>query len=167
MGEAPHRTRKFGDRPFRPRSTRLGLRHFPSLKPYSHGIVWVAAFTDLKLQDITTGAIDPNAEPFDQNQPAGTPKFLAGNTKFITRKLWGVGNSGPYMLHGKFTTMCEAILAHSGEALASRQNFEALSAYNRDCLIEYSKAFQILPPGTRNLIVNEKDGGRSSGQDRQ
>jgi hypothetical protein len=139
----------------------------PRLKPDSHGVVWVPAFTDLKLHDITTGPADPNAEPLDQNQPAGRPKFFAGNTKFITRKLWGVGNSGPYMHHGKFTTMREAILAHSGEALASRQSFEALSPYDRDCVIDYLKTFQILPPGTRNLVVNEEGSGRPTAQDRQ
>jgi hypothetical protein len=117
-----------------------GLR----LKPDSHGIVWVPAFTDLKLHDITASPTDPNAEPLDQNQPAGTPKFFAGNTKFITRKLWGVGNSGPFMHHGKFTTMREAVLAHSGEALASRQSFEALKSSDRDCVVEYLKSFQIL-----------------------
>ena len=118
----------------------------PRLKPDARGIVWVPAFTDLKLHDITTGPSDPNAEPLDQNQPAGTPKFFAGNTKFITRKLWGVGNSGPFMHHGKFTTMREAILAHSGEALTSRQSFEALSSSDRDCVIEFLKSLQILSP---------------------
>jgi Di-haem oxidoreductase, putative peroxidase len=132
----------------------------PRLKPDSHGIVWVPAFTDLKLHDITTGPADPNAEPLDQNQPAGTPKFFAGNTKFITRKLWGVGNSGPFMHHGKFTTMREAVLAHSGEALGSRQSFEALSSSDRDCVIEYLKSFQILPPDTRSLTVSENGSGR-------
>jgi hypothetical protein len=122
----------------------------PRLKPDARGIVWVPAFTDLKLHDITTGASDPNAEPLDQNQPAGTAKFFAGNTKFITRKLWGVGNSGPYMHHGKFTTMREAILAHSGEALTSRQAFESLPAHDRDCVIEYLKTLQVLPTGARN-----------------
>jgi Di-haem oxidoreductase, putative peroxidase len=123
----------------------------PRLKPDARGIVWVPAFTDLKLHDITTGASDPNAEPLDQNQTIGTPKFFAGNTKFITRKLWGVGNSGPYMHHGKFTTMREAILAHSGEALSSRQSFDALPTYDRDCVIEYLKSLQVLPPGARNI----------------
>jgi hypothetical protein len=122
----------------------------PRLQPDARGIVWVPAFTDLKLHDITTGPGDPNAEPLDQNQPAGTPKFFEGNTKFITRKLWGVGNSGPYMHHGKFTTMREAILAHSGEALKSRQSFEALPAYDRDCVIEYLKSFQILTSEMKN-----------------
>jgi hypothetical protein len=123
----------------------------PRLKPDARGVVWVPAFTDLKLHDITTGANDPNAEPLNQNQPAGTAKFFAGNTKFITRKLWGVGNSGPYMHHGKFTTMREAILAHSGEALSSRQSFEALPAHDRDCVIEFLKTLQVLPSGTRNI----------------
>src|SRR6202171_3858939 len=120
----------------------------PRLKPGESGVWWVPAFTDLKLHDITTGASDPNAAPRDQNQPAGSPKFFAGNTRFITRKLWGVGNSGPYMHHGKFTTMREAILAHSGEALSSRQSFESLPAHDRDCVIEFLKTLQVFASGS-------------------
>ena len=41
--------------------------------------------------------------------------------------------------------MREAILAHSGEALASRRAFEALGTYDRDCVIEFLKSLQILP----------------------
>jgi len=129
----------------------------PRLKPDRQGIVWVPAYTDLKLHDITSGPNDPKAEPLDQNQPAGSPGFFAGNTRFITRKLWGAGNSGPYMHHGKFTTMREAILAHSGEALISRQSFESLSAYDRDSVIEFLKTLQVLPPGTRSLIIRESE----------
>jgi len=127
----------------------------PRLKPDWQGIVWVPAYTDLKLHDITSGPGDPNAEPLDQNQPIGSPGFFAGNSKFITRKLWGVGNSGPYMHHGKFTTMREAIEAHSGEALASRQAFDALADYDRDCIIEFLKTLQIVPPGTKSLVIHE------------
>ncbi len=128
----------------------------PRLKPDANGVVWVPAYTDLKLHDITSGPSDPNAEPLDQNQPAGSAKFFAGNTKFITRKLWGVANTGPFMHHGKFTTMREAVLAHSGEALTSREAFEGLSSYERDCVIEFLKTLQILPPGTRSLVVHEQ-----------
>jgi hypothetical protein len=120
----------------------------PRLKPDSNGIVWVPAYTDLKLHDITSGPNDPNAEPLDQNRPIGSAGFFAGNTRFLTRKLWGVGNSGPYFHHGKFTTMREAIEAHSGEALASRQAFDTLPSYDRDSVIEFLKTLQILPPGT-------------------
>jgi len=136
----------------------------PRLKPDAHGVVWVPAFTDLKLHDITTGPSDPNAEPLDQNQPAGSAAFFQGNTKFITRKLWGTANSGPFMHHGKFTTMREAILAHSGEALASRQAFEALSLYDRGCLIEFLKSLQVLSPQSRSLIVDENGGPKVQSQ---
>jgi len=128
----------------------------PRLKPDAHGVVWVPAFTDLKLHDITTGPSDPNAEPLDQNQPAGSAAFFQGNTKFLTRKLWGTANSGPFMHHGKFTIMREAVLAHSGEALASRQAFEALSPFDRDCLIEFLKTLQVLPSGTVSSFIDDR-----------
>ncbi|PYU30871.1 MAG: hypothetical protein DMG28_17400 [Acidobacteria bacterium] len=127
----------------------------PRLKPDAHGVVWVPAFSDLKLHDITAGPNDPNAEALDQNQPATSSKFFAGNTRLLTRKLWGVANSGPFMHHGKFTTMREAVLAHAGEAFSSRQAFEVLPAYEKDCVIEFLKTLQVLPPGTRSLVVNQ------------
>jgi len=128
----------------------------PRLEPDANGIVWVPAFTDLKLHDITSGSNDPNVESLDQNVPATSPQFFGGNAKFLTRKLWGVANSGPFMHHGKFTTMREAVLAHAGEALGARQAFDALTPYEKDCVIEFLKTLQILPPGTRNLVVNEE-----------
>jgi len=47
------------------------------------------------------------------------------------------------------------VLAHSGEALKSRQSFQTQSAYDQDALIEFLKSLQVLPPGTRDLIVDE------------
>ena len=54
--------------------------------------------------------------PLDMQAKPGTEAFFAGNTKFLTRKLWGAANEPPYFHHGQFTTMREAILAHAGEA---------------------------------------------------
>ena len=127
----------------------------PRLKA-SHGVLLVPAFTDLKLHDITSGPADPNAEVLDMNAPAGSAKFLGGNTKFLTRKLWGAANAPPFFHHGKFTTLRESILAHSGEALGSRQAFEASSAYDRDSIVEFLKSLQTLPPGTKFRIVDER-----------
>jgi len=53
----------------------------------------------------------------------------------------------------------EIILAHSGEALASRQAFEALSPFDRDCLIEFLKTLQVLPPG---IAIDEGNGAKTS-----
>lgn len=117
--------------------------------------VHVPAFTDLKLHDITSGPDDFNMESLDMNQAPGSPGFFAGNRKFLTRKLWGVGTKPNYFHHGQFTTIRESILAHSGEALQSRTGFQQLSDYERDCLVEFLKSLQILPPGSQNLIIDE------------
>jgi hypothetical protein len=125
------------------------------------GTVYVPAFTDLKLHDICDGPDDPNIEPLDMNQPAGSPGFFAGNRKFITRKLWGVANEAPFFHHGKFTTLREAVLGHGGEAALVRERFKALSAYDRDAIIEFLKSLQVLPPGTSSIVVDENGRPRS------
>ncbi|PYK00812.1 MAG: thiol oxidoreductase [Verrucomicrobia bacterium] len=127
----------------------------PRLKPDASGVVHVAAFTDLKLHDICAGPDDPNGEPLDMNQPGGSLGFFAGNQMFLTKKLWGAANEPPFFHHGKFTTMREAVLAHSGEALASRAAFQALSSYEQGSIIEFLKTLQVLPPGTKHLVVDE------------
>lgn len=126
----------------------------PRLKPLG-GVVHVPAFTDLKLHDICAGPDDPNREPIDMNEAAGSAGFFAGNRKFLTRKLWEVGGKPNYFHHGQFTTMREAILAHAGEADAERRAFEALSEYDRNCVIEFLKTLQVLPAGSPSLVVDE------------
>jgi len=132
----------------------------PRLKP-SNGVVQVPAFTDLKLHDITCGSDDPNIEPLDMQQPPGSPGFFAGNSQFITRKLWGVANEPPFFHHGQFTTLRESILAHCGEALASRRGFEKLSPFEQGAIIEFLKTLQALPPGTKSLVVDERGRAKS------
>ncbi len=130
----------------------------PRLRAHN-GAVSVEAYTDLKLHDISATskpATDPECEPLDQNQPAGSPGFFAGNCKFITRKLWGFYNQGgAFMHHGKFTTAREAVEAHSGEALSQRLSFDALPAGLQNDLIEFLKSLQVLPPGSKSLVVDE------------
>ena len=120
------------------------------------GVVWVPAFTDLKLHDITTGPGDPNCEVLDMLHPAGSPEFFAGNCRFLSRKLWGIANEPPFFHHGQYTTMRQAIEAHRGEAMASFLSWQALSGGERDAIIEFLKTLQILPEGTKFLVVDEK-----------
>lgn len=121
-----------------------------------NGAVLVPAYTDLKLHDITSGPNDPNREPLDMNLPAGSSGFFAGNSRFLTRKLWGVANEPPYFHHGQYTTLRQAVLAHEGEARDVTARFRALAATDRDAVIEFLKSLQILPPGTRSRIVDEQ-----------
>jgi cytochrome c peroxidase len=135
--------------------------HLPSprLKPRG-GVVYVPAFTDLRLHDICDGPDDPNIEPIDMHAPAGSVAFFKGNRHFITRKLWGTANEAPYFHHGQFTTLREAVLSHGGEAAWTRSNFNALPPAERDAVIEFLKSLQVLPPGTPTLVVDERGRAR-------
>jgi len=115
---------------------------------------WVPAFTDLKLHDITEGVGDPNFEPLNMQLPAGLQGFFGGNGRFVTRRLWGAGNQGPYYHHGKFTTLREAVLAHAGEAWESAGAFRSLDELGQAEIIEFLKSLQVLPPGTPHRVVD-------------
>jgi CxxC motif-containing protein (DUF1111 family) len=99
----------------------------------------------MKIHDISSGPSDPGNEPLDQGQPPGSPGFFSGNSRFLTARLWSVGNPGPRLHHGKLTTIRDAILAHAGEALGSRQAFEALPLSERDAIIEFLKTLRVSP----------------------
>jgi len=51
--------------------------------------------------------------------------------------------------------MRQAVLGHAGEARESRDAFQKLTKYEQDALIEFLKTLQVLPPGIRDLIVDE------------
>jgi CxxC motif-containing protein (DUF1111 family) len=120
------------------------------------GVVTVPAFTDLKLHDITGGPGDPIGEPLNINAPGGSVEFFAGNTRFLTKKLWGAANEPPYFHHGKFTTLREATLGHAGEALQVRNRFTALDGDDQDQIIEFLKSLQVLPMQAKVAVVDEK-----------
>jgi hypothetical protein len=129
----------------------------PRLAPASRdaGFIDVPAYTDLKLHDITDPADKLAGEPLDMNHPAGSPGRTNGNRRFLTRRLWGVGNQSPYFHHGLFTTIRGAVLAHAGEALEQRSAFERLEPSEQDSLIEFLKSLQVLPPSASSRVVDE------------
>ncbi|MCB9832133.1 MAG: thiol oxidoreductase [Planctomycetes bacterium] len=120
------------------------------------GKVIVPVFSDFKLHDITSGPNDPNRESLDMHAPAGSTAFFAGNARFLSSRLWGVANQMPHFHHGKFSTLRQAIEAHAGEASGVMANWAALSTGQKNELIEFLKSLQILPEGTKELIVDEK-----------
>jgi hypothetical protein len=63
---------------------------------------------------------------------------------------------GEKLFDAKFT-------AHNGEALASRQKFDALSAEEQNEVIEFLKSLQVLPAGSRALVVDEHGRPREIG----
>ncbi|WP_405228120.1 di-heme oxidoredictase family protein [Lentisalinibacter sediminis] len=126
------------------------------------GVVWVPAFTDLKLHDITAGPDAPGGEAIDINQPAGSAAFFAGNRRFLTKRLWGAASEPPYFHHGRYTTLREATLAHDGEARASRQAYEALPERGQDAVIEFLKSLQVVAADEREYRDRHRRSHRRS-----
>jgi di-heme oxidoreductase (putative peroxidase) len=96
-----------------------------SLTKDSNGKAVVELFGDLKQHDMGPGL----AEAIDE---AGN-----GRAMFLTRNLWGVGSSAPYLHDGRATTLTEAILEHGGEAQSSRNQFVNLSRIEQRALISF------------------------------
>ncbi|MFW6175280.1 MAG: di-heme oxidoredictase family protein [Acidobacteriota bacterium] len=135
----------------------LNSRHLPGprLSDGPDRLTRVPAYTDFKLHDITSGPDDPNREALNMHFPPSSPEFFAGNGRFLTKRLWGVANTRPYFHHGMYTTLREAILAHAGEAQAVTDAFRALSEYEQGAVVEFLKTLQVLPEGTRHLVVDQ------------
>jgi di-heme oxidoreductase (putative peroxidase) len=91
------------------------------------GEVRVPLFSDLKRHDL--GKED--AEGIDE---VGT-----GASVFLSKPLWGVGSTPPYMHDGRAATLTDAVKYHGGEGNASRQAFLHLSPEDQAKVVEYMK----------------------------
>lgn len=79
------------------------------------GTALVKLFSDLKRHDMGPELADPH------DDPGGVPRSW-----FLTRPLWGLAETAPYLHDGRAQTIPAAIVAHGGEAQASRDAFLAL-----------------------------------------
>ncbi len=85
----------------------------------------IRLYSDLRRHDLGSDV----AEPIDE---IGT-----GHSIWLTKELWGVGSTGPYLHDGRASTLTEAILAHGGEGQNSRQRFQELPLLRQQHLLDF------------------------------
>ncbi len=85
----------------------------------------VQLFSDLKRHDLGAAL----AAPFDQGAIAAR--------SWLTRPLWGLADTGPYLHDGRAPTIDDAIRAHGGEAQVITDNYLALPEPDRIALRVY------------------------------
>lgn len=107
-----------------------------NFEPASNGGAIVRLYSDLKWHNMGAGL----AETIDEGGN--------GASVFITKPLWGVGSTPPYLHDGRAPTLTAAILAHGGEAQASRDSFNAMSSSNKQNLVEFLKNLVLHKPPT-------------------
>ncbi|MFV8749660.1 di-heme oxidoredictase family protein [Nannocystaceae bacterium ST9] len=85
----------------------------------------IPLYSDLLLHDMGPALAD------------GIAQGLASGSEFRTQPLWGIAAESHYLHDGRADTLDAAIRWHAGEGEASRVAYEALSADERDALIEF------------------------------
>lgn len=61
----------------------------------------------------------------------------AGVRDMRTAPLWGLRSSAPYLHDGRARSVDEAIRAHAGEGLVSRDRYQRLTSAQRGQLLEF------------------------------
>lgn len=85
-------------------------------------------FTDLKRHDMGPGL----AEPVSEVLPDGSGE-IPGSV-WLTRSLWGVADTAPYLHDGRAPTLHDAITWHGGESAPSRDAYMDLAESDRAAL---------------------------------
>ncbi len=89
----------------------------------------VRLFSDLRRHDLGPALAAPGPQP--------SPGGPIPAQEWLTRPLWGLADTAPYLHDGRAPTIADAILAHGGEATASREAYQALPADQRAALRVY------------------------------
>ena len=129
----------------------------PRLEADGSGGAIVRVYSDLKRHNMCDDPGIPNPvrtycnERIAQGRPDhdGRP----GQEFFLTHRLWDVGNTAMYGHRGDLTTITDAILAHGGEARASRDAFVGLGSKRQASVVRFLKTLQIVPAGSERILI--------------
>jgi mono/diheme cytochrome c family protein len=115
-----------------------GMYHLGALETDPKGNGRARWFSDFKRHDMGPALSDPS-------DPLGV-----GASMFMTRSLAGVGSTGPWLHDGRATTLDEAILAHGGEAAASRHAYAAMSEADAARIVTYLESLILFSADTEH-----------------
>ncbi|MCL1048653.1 hypothetical protein L2755_03255 [Shewanella abyssi] len=100
----------------------------------SNRSVKVPLYSDLKLHFMGDALAD------NYPQPTDAPGYAAQPGVYVTRALWGVSNTAPYMHDGRARTIKEAVLLHGAdgsEAAPAANEFEKLTPTEQQQILQF------------------------------
>ncbi|HJU39469.1 MAG TPA: di-heme oxidoredictase family protein [Tahibacter sp.] len=115
---------------------------YPRLQAQGDGQVVVPILSDLRLHNMGSGLADSVSQGVDVSTTPAVPPPL-----FLTRPLWGVADTGPWLHDGRARTLKEAIGFHNSqgsEATPVIQAFDKLSPTDQQAVVNFLLA-QRLP----------------------
>jgi len=93
----------------------------------------VTLFSDLKRHDMGPALAAPRTH-------AGIPPSV-----FLTRPLWGLAFTAPYLHDGRAPTIADAIYLHGGEAQSARDRYQAASDDDKAALVIFLSSLSRAP----------------------
>ena len=118
----------------------LSDEFLPRLPANPDGTVTVNLYSDLKRHEMGYDLEQLGDEQEDDSGDFGIP-----NEQYLTSKLWGVADNGPWLHDGRARTLSEAIVMHGGEAAPQSAAFQALSTTDQQAVIDFLETL-IIPP---------------------
>lgn len=107
-----------------------------NLSKDENGDILVPLFGDLKRHKMTDRSVSSLGNELLSQR-------FVGRDIFMTAELWGVGSTAPYGHRNDFTTLTEIILAHGGNARASRDAFNDADKHQKSSIIAFLKTLVI------------------------
>jgi len=114
----------------------------PRLPQNTEGTVDVPLYSDLKRHVMGENL----QETFDPQETDGGPEHTVPGNQFLTRPLWGVADTGPWMHDGRALKLSEAILMHEGtdsEANTSIGKYKNLSDQDKEALRTFLSSLRL------------------------
>jgi hypothetical protein len=120
-----------------PRLTQMAPSFLSFTSPPSSGGFYVPFFSDLRTHDMGKFLADLVAQGADVAGVCIPPRL------FLTRPLWGVADTGPWLHDGRATSLLDAILMHGDTASGSGSDAAPII-----------DAFEKLSPADQQAVVN-------------
>jgi hypothetical protein len=123
----------------------------PRLPRNSDGTIDVPLFSDLKRHNMGTFLSDPPSPQISQGTDVANINTEA--PQYLTRPLWGVADTGPWLHDGRAMTLTEAILMHGDSASKSGSDaapvidaFEKLKPNEQQAVVDFLLTLRLPPP---------------------
>jgi Di-haem oxidoreductase, putative peroxidase len=136
--------------PLNPPPSVLSPLQLPRLRPNPDGTIDVPLLSDLKRHNMGSFLSDPL--PPAPTQGTDVLNINTRAQEYMTRPLWGVADTGPWLHDGRAMTLKEAILMHGDNSTGSEAGpvievFEHLSDEKRDAVVKFLETLRLPLPG--------------------
>ncbi len=112
----------------------------PRLPHNADGTIDVPLFSDLRRHRMGAELADIVPQRTEMRSLTVEPDL------FVTRPLWGVADTGPWLHDGRATTLREAVVMHAGEGSEANSSvaiFKALSASEQEDLLNFLRCLRV------------------------